>query len=96
MDNVLNFISNFQSIIVIALSAIVIILFFTIIIQFKAINRLEDRYRKFMRGTDSKSIEELVITYLDRIDKSTEETEYMKKLYKSLDSKLNACIQKYQ
>lgn len=94
MDNVLNFISNFQSIIVIALSAIVIILFFTIIIQFKAINRLEDRYRKFMRGTDSKSIEELVITYLDRIDKSTEETEYMKKLYKSLDSKLNACIQK--
>lgn len=94
MDNIINIINNFQGIIIAVLSLVVIILFFIVIMQFKSINKLENRYRKFMRGVDNKSIEELINLYLDRIDKATEQTEYMKELYKSLDNKINLCIQK--
>lgn len=94
MDNIINIINNFQGIIIAVLSLVVIILFFIVIMQFKSINKLENRYRKFMRGVDNKSIEELINLYLDRIDKATEQTEYMNELYKSLDNKINLCIQK--
>lgn len=72
----------------------VIILFFIVIIQSKSINRLENKYRKFMRGVDNKNIEELITMYLDKIDKAAEQTEHMNELYKSLNNKLNSCVQK--
>lgn len=94
MENILSIINDFQSIIVIILAVMVIILFFIVIIQSKSINRLENRYRKFMRGVDNKNIEELITMYLDKIDKAAEQTEYMNELYKSLNNKLSSCVQK--
>lgn len=94
MNSILNIIDSFQNIIIAALVAIVIILFFIVIIQLKAINRLENRYRKFMRGTDNKSIEELVTMHLDKIDKASEQSEYMMELYKSLNNRVDMCVQR--
>lgn len=94
MNNILNIIDSFQNIIIAALVAMVIILFFIVIIQLKAINKLENRYRKFMRGTDNKSIEELVTMHLDKIDKASEQSEYMMELYKALNNKVDTCVQK--
>jgi hypothetical protein len=84
MENILSIINNLQTIIVIILAVMVIILFFIVIIQSKSINRLENKYRKFMRGVDNKNIEELITMYLDKIDKAAEQTEHMNELYKSL------------
>jgi len=58
------------------------------------INRVEKRYRKFMRGTDNKNIEELINFYLQNVDKALEETQGIKDLYNSLNEKLDTCIQK--
>lgn len=91
------FIQSFQTysiFIVLGLIITTILLFLIIIVQSKAINRLEKRYRKFMRGVDNKNLEELITTYLDKVDKASEECGYAKELYKSLEDRLNVCIQK--
>lgn len=94
MQSIMNTITNFEGYIILALVAIVIILFSILIITLRSINKLENKYRKFMRGVDNKNIEELVVGYLDKIDKSNEEVKYMKELYKKLNQRLESCIQK--
>lgn|SRR3712207_1213729 len=94
MENIMQLITNFQPIIVVLLIVLVIVLILLVIIQFKMINRVEKRYRKFMRGTDNKNIEELINFYLQNVDKALEETQGIKDLYNSLNEKLDTCIQK--
>lgn len=94
MENIMQLITNFQPIIMVLLIVLVIVLTLLVIIQFKMINRVEKRYRKFMRGTDNKNIEELINLYLQNVDKALEETQGIKDLYNSLNEKLDTCIQK--
>lgn len=94
MEDLVNIIKNSQTIIIVALIVVVIILFIMLTVVFKSLNSLETRYKKFIRGTNNKNIEELITNYLDKIDKAKEETEYMKELYKSLNERLVQCIQK--
>lgn len=85
---------NYSAFIVAGLIVTTIVLFLVVIVQAKAINRLEKRYRRFMRGMDNKNLEELINSYLDKIDKASEECKSVKELYKSLEDRLNVCIQK--
>ncbi|MDF2883347.1 MAG: hypothetical protein K0R54_3904 [Clostridiaceae bacterium] len=94
MDNLIKTFNNFQPYIVLGLIVIVIIMLFMILILFNALGKLEKKYKKFMRGTDSKSIEELVLKYFDNIDKVKEDTENMKELYKSINLRVQSCTQK--
>lgn len=94
MGSMLSIFSNYQGYIILALCIIVIILFVMLIISFKLINKLENKYRKFMRGVDNKNIEQLVISYLDKVDESKKQTEYMNELYKSMEKRINGCFQK--
>ena len=94
MKNIIGIINGFQVYIIIALAVLVIILFIMLMVALKSLNKLENKYRRFMRGVDSKNLEELIIGYLDKIDEAKAETEYMKKLYESLNLKLKECIQK--
>jgi hypothetical protein len=94
MKSIIEIITGFQGYITIALLAFVIILFIMLIITLKSLSNLESKYRKFMRGVDNKNLEELIVGYLDKIDESKEETEYMKKLYENLDLRLKSCVQK--
>lgn len=94
MDSLIKILSEYQIYIVIVLCIIVIILFIMLIISIKIISRLEDKYRKFMRGVNNKNIEELVIGYLDKIDDVKKKTEYMNELYKSMEQRLKGCYQK--
>ncbi|MCH5138587.1 DUF4446 family protein [Clostridiaceae bacterium UIB06] len=94
MKNVIEIITGLQGYIIIGLLAFVIILFIMLMITLKSLSNLESKYRKFMRGVDNKNLEELIMGYLDKIDKSKEETEYMKKLYEDLELRLKSCVQK--
>lgn len=94
MKNVIEIITGLQGYIIIGLLAFVIILFIMLMITLKSLSNLESKYRKFMRGVDNKNLEELIMGYLDKIDKSKEETEYMKKLYENLELRLESCVQK--
>lgn len=92
--SILNIFHTYGVYIVLALCIIVIILFIMLVISFKLINKLEDKYRKFMRGANNKNIEQLVTGYLDKVDESQKRTEYMDELYKSMEKRINGCFQK--
>ncbi|MCI1945857.1 DUF4446 family protein [Clostridium luticellarii] len=94
MQNIINLINEFQLYIVIGLVVLIIILIIMNTIIFKSLNRLEKRYRKLMRGTNNKNLEELIMKYLDNIDNVKKQSEDIKKLYDNLNSRVKYCIQK--
>ncbi|NMM62043.1 DUF4446 family protein [Clostridium sp. P21] len=94
MQNIIGIINNFQVYIIAALFVLVVILLIMVITAFKSLNRLEGRYRKFMRGVDNKNLEELITGYLDKVDKVEKNSDDMKEIYKELDTRLKGCIQK--
>ena len=71
MQSIINFINNAQVYIILSLMILVLILIIIIIITYASLNKLEKRYRKLMRGVNNKNLEEMVISYLDRIDEVT-------------------------
>ncbi|MBC8060979.1 MAG: DUF4446 family protein [Clostridiaceae bacterium] len=92
--DIINEISKWQSYITIALIVVVILLFIICIVLLKAIGKSEDKYRKFMRGVNGKNIEELVISYLDRVDESQRIALETKEKCDFIDQRLQGCFQK--
>lgn len=94
MQSILNIFNGIEVYITFGLFVLVIILFILVIVLFNSLSKMENRYRKFMRGVNNKNIEELVIGYLDNVDTAKNNTEYLKEKYKTLEGRVNGCIQK--
>jgi low affinity Fe/Cu permease len=94
MQSIFNFINNAQVYIILALIVVVLILIVIIIMTYTFLNKLEKKYRKLMRGVNKNNLEEVVISYLDRIDEVKEENDSMKQMYDELDGRLKTCVQK--
>lgn len=94
MKNIIGIINASQVYIIITLAVLVIILFIMLMVTLRSLNKLEGKYRKFMRGVDNKNLEGLITGYLDKIDEVRADTEHMKKLYGELNLKLKECVQK--
>jgi Na+-transporting methylmalonyl-CoA/oxaloacetate decarboxylase gamma subunit len=94
MDNLLNLLTEFQPYIILGISLIVIILIIIIIVLLKSMSNLEKRYRKFMRGVNNKNLEDIIIGYLDKIDKVKQDSDNIAAAYNELDNRIKGCIQK--
>lgn len=94
MQSIIQLISNFQVYILLGFLILILILFILLISANRSLSRLEKKYKKFMRGVDNKNLEELVTSYLDKIDKTQEDYKYMKDLYENLNTRFKKCIQK--
>lgn len=94
MTELLNIISEFQGYIIFVLAAVNIIFFILIIILFSSLSKVEKRYRKFMRGVNNKNLEELVTSYLDKIDEVKATSDGVKALYEDIDNRVKGCVQK--
>ncbi len=94
MQSIINLIDSAQVYIVLALMALVLILIIIIMLTYKSLNSLEVRYRKLMRGVNNKNLEDMVVSYLDRIDEVKQENEVMKQMYEQVNEELKTCIQK--
>ncbi|WML36433.1 DUF4446 family protein [Clostridium sp. OS1-26] len=94
MQNIIGIINASQAYIIITLAVLVIILFIMLMVTLRSLNKLEGKYRKFMRGVDNKNLEGLITSYLDKIDEAKSETEHMKELYDGLNLRLKECVQK--
>lgn len=94
MDSFIQSLSNVHIYITGGLFIVVIILLFMLIVLFRSISNLENRYRKLMRGVNNKNIEELIVSYLDRVDSAKEQAEYVKEICKELDNRIKGCVQK--
>lgn len=94
MQSISDFINSNQGYIILALIVLVLILIIMIIVVYASLNKLEDKYRKLMRGVNHKNLEEMVVSYLDKIDEVKAENEDMRQMYDGMNNKVKACVQK--
>lgn len=52
----------------IGMSIIIILLFIMVVVLFKAVGKVESRYRKLMKGTTNNNLEEMLLERLDSIE----------------------------
>lgn len=95
MEIIIDTIRNYELAIILALLIIVVILLFIEILNRIEINRLEKRYKKMMKGSYGKSIEELLIDYTGKIEDSMKTVREIESAYKSIDTRVKNSIQKY-
>jgi len=94
LQDILKTIGDQQPYIIIGLLVINLIFLILIIILFKSLGKLEQKYRKFMRGSKNKNIEELINLYLDKVEEGRSIAEEVKTMYDSMELRLKDCIQK--
>ncbi|MCB2308967.1 DUF4446 family protein [Clostridium estertheticum] len=94
MESIINFIKNSELYIVIGLIVLVLILVILVAITYIALNKLEIKYRKLMRGVDNKNLEDMVISYLDKVDEVKDQNRNVREMYEKIDGDLKTCIQK--
>lgn len=80
--------------IIIAMSIIIFLLFILVIVLFNSLGRLEKKYRKIMRGTSSKNLQELIEGYLDKIDLANENSNKALEECLRIENSIKGCIQK--
>lgn len=91
---VLDLIRNYEPILVIGILVLLFLLLMMEIINRVSLNKLEKRYRKLMKGSGSKNIEELVLEYNGKVEKSLESSKNIEEMYSNIENRLNNCIQK--
>lgn len=94
MENILNTINQYSSFIIIGLLGIIILLFIIVILLYSSINKLEKKYRRFMRGSNNKNLEELITSKLEEIDKSMKVSEEALNKYEELKEEMKSCVNK--
>jgi len=90
----INTINELMPYITIGMVIIIILLFIMVIVLFKAVGRVETRYRKLMKGTSSSNLEEMLLEKLNSIQDSKEASEKALKECERLEVKMKDCIQK--
>ena len=94
MGALINSINEFVPYIIIGMAVIILLLFIIIISLFKIIGRVEDKYRRLMKGTNSRNLEEMLLERIDSIDEVKEISEKAIKECERLEIKMKECIQK--
>lgn len=94
MQSLINSLDSYLPYILGGMALIIILLFILIVILFRAVNKVEDRYRKLMRGVSGKNLEELIVTQLDNIDKANNISEEALKRCDELRENIKDCVQK--
>jgi hypothetical protein len=95
METVLDFIRDYEFIIVAALLVVTIILLFMQILNKIELNRMEKRYKKMMKGSSGKSLEEMIMEYKNNIETSIGTVKDVEALYQDMDSRVKKSIQKF-
>lgn len=97
MEQLLNFIYENSSVLILGLAALVIILILILIISMSVmssrIKKLNYKYRKFMIGTSGENIEEIIEKNIDKIKETYERYNEIEHMLKNTNSKLDSCVQ---
>ena len=72
LDILINTINELMPYLIIGMSIIIILLFIMVIVLFKAVGRVENRYKKLMRGTSNNNLEEMLLERLNSIEDAKE------------------------
>lgn len=94
MEVFLSTINSFTPYIILGMGLIIILLFIMVIILFNAIGKVENRYRKLMRGTNNRNLEEMLLDKVESIDEVKEISQKVIGECERLEEKMKECIQK--
>jgi len=94
LDILINTINELIPYLIFGMIIIIILLFIMVIVQFKAIGRVETRYKRLMKGTSNKNLEEMLLEKLDSIQDAKETSEKALKECEKLQIRMRECVQK--
>ncbi len=94
MQEIINLINNYGTYITLALIVLVFILIIVVISCIASTSKMKNKYRKMMRGTNSKNLEELIVKSLDKIDSMQDTTDNVKEICENTSKLINSCVQK--
>jgi len=94
LDILINTINELIPYLIVGMIIIIILLFIMVIVLFKAVGRVEIKYKRLMKGTSNKNLEEILLERLDSVDEAKEVSEKALKECEKLEIKLKDCIQK--
>ncbi|MEG1257086.1 DUF4446 family protein [Clostridium sp.] len=94
MNEIIEFLSEYQILIILALLVLVVVLIIIVISSLISISKLKDKYRKIMRGTNNRNLEELLVNSLDKIDDMYKATEQVKVICDETSNAVTSCVQK--
>ena len=88
MNILINTINELMPYLIIGMVIIIILLFIMVIVLFKAVGRVEKRYKKLMKGTSNNNLEEMLLEKLNSIEDSKEGSEKAFKECERLEVKM--------
>ena len=94
MEKLFRIINQISPYLIIGMMIIIILLFILIFVLINSINKLESKYRRLMRGTNGKNLEEMLMEKLDSIDSIRETAENTLNECSKLEAKIKDCVQK--
>lgn len=94
MEMFLDFISEYNPIILIVMTILLFIFIIIQIVNKVQLSRLNKRYKKLFRSTKTTNIEALVLDYMGKIEEAVDYTKEVHKAYRGIDNRINACVQK--
>lgn len=94
MESLINILNSYLAYILGAMALIILLLFILVVILFKAVNKVEQRYRKLMRGVSNKNLESLITSQLENIDKANNTSQDTLKRCDALSETMKECVQK--
>ena len=94
MEVALSTINKFMPYIVLTLIVIIAVLFIIVCILLKDINKLEAKYRKFMKGTSKQTLEEMILEKVESIEENKKLSEKALDECARIESEMNSCVQK--
>lgn len=78
----------------IGMAIIIILLFIMVVVLFKAVGKVESRYRKLMKGTSNNNLEEMLLERLDSIEDAKERSDKALEECKRLEVKMKDVFKK--
>lgn len=94
MDTLISTVNELIPYLIIGMVVIIILLFIMVVVLFRAVGKVENRYRKLMKGTSSSNLEEMLLERLGSIENAKEISEKAIDECKRLEIKMKDCIQK--
>ncbi|ACD53088.1 DUF4446 family protein [Clostridium botulinum] len=94
MEKLFGIINQITPYLIIGMIVIIVLLFILIFVLINSINKLESKYRRLMRGTNGKNLEEMLMEKLDSIDDIRETAENTLNECSKLETKIKDCVQK--
>ncbi|WP_343825194.1 DUF4446 family protein [Clostridium subterminale] len=94
MEQIIEFLNQYNVFITIGLIILVFVLIIIVITSLISTSKMKDKYRKMMKGTNNKNLEELIINSLDKIENVEEITDEVKDMCNKTSNIVASCVQR--